>query len=195
MDFQTPETMIRPYLQCNERLLWGGRPAQGIKLRKHDVFLIPFSLVWCGFAIFWTVAATVGVFAGIKSGSVPAGTIIFPLFGLPFVLVGMHLVFGRFLADAKERGKTFYGVTDKRIVIVNGLFSQKIKSLDLKTLTAISMIQRADGSGTIAFGSPSNFFVSSSWAEEMYNSFSPSFQMIENVSDIYRIINEAQKDN
>jgi len=44
------------------------------------------------------------------------------------------------------------------------------------------MIQKTDGSGTITFGPRSDFFVSSSWTEEMYSSFSPSFQMIENVS-------------
>jgi len=195
MDFQTPETIIRHYLQSGEQLLWSGRPAQGIKLRKQDIFMIPFSLMWGGFAIFWEVMAIFGVLAGAKSGGLPVVAVIFPLFGLPFVLVGIYLIFGRFFADAKKRGKTFYGVTDKRIVIVSGLFSQKIKSLNLGILYDVSMIQRTDGSGTITFGSPSNFFVGSSWAEEMYSSFSPSFQMIENVSDVYRIVNEAQKGN
>jgi hypothetical protein len=61
-------------------------------------------------------------------------------------------VFGRFIVDARERERTFYGITSERIIIVSGLFSRRTKSLNLRTLTDISLIERPDGSGTITFG-------------------------------------------
>jgi hypothetical protein len=191
MDFQAPETIIHPYLQSDEQLLWSGRPAQGFMLRKQDVFMIPFSLMWGGFAIFWEIMAL-----SIPKDKAGPVAIFFPLWGLPFVLVGLYLIFGRFIVDTKKRVKTFYGVTDKRVVIVSGLFSQNIKSLNLKTLTDVSMFRKDDGSGTITFGPSyptSNFFGGSPWPG-VGSSFFPAFEMIENISEVYRIVTEAQRD-
>ncbi len=52
MNFDAAQ-IIQKELEPGEKLLWSGKPAQGIRLRGSDVFMIPFSFLWGGFAIFW----------------------------------------------------------------------------------------------------------------------------------------------
>lgn len=94
-------TELQQYLDTNEKLLWTGRPKTGIVFRTADIFLIPFSLLWCGFAIFWVTMAS-------------QASIFFAMFGIPFVVIGLMLVFGRFIIDAKLRAHTYYGLTNNR---------------------------------------------------------------------------------
>ena len=63
--------------------------------------MIPFSLLWCGFAVFWETMAMrmPGPFFG------PG--LFFRLWGIPFVFVGLYFVFGRFFADALARSSSY----------------------------------------------------------------------------------------
>ena len=125
------EREIAKELEADERLMWSGAPREGVVLRRGDIILIPFSVLWGGFAIFWE--ATV-----LRSGA----PLFFALWGIPFVLVGLYLIFGRFFVDAKSRARTAYGVTDRRIVVVAGLRSRSVRSLPL---SAVPDRARRDG--------------------------------------------------
>jgi hypothetical protein len=185
-----PASIIERELSPGERLVWSGQPRGGFRLRAADAFLIPFSVAWCGFAVFWEVMAL--KIAG-KGGDPIAA--VFPLFGVPFVIVGLYLVFGRFVVDARVRERTFYGITNERIIIVSGLFGRRTKSLNLRTLSDISLTERPDGSGTITFG-PSHplghWFASGAWpGAGQYTA--PGFHMIDRAKEIYDVIRQAQK--
>ncbi len=189
--YQSVEAILNPKLDAGERLLWCGQPPGGVRLRAADALLVPFSLLWGGFAICWETMALTAVGA---SSSNPLG-FLFPLFGLPFVLIGLYLIFGRFFVDARIRAQTCYGVTNERIIILSGLFSQQLKSLQLRTLTDISLTESADGSGTILFGAApmmAGMFANSSWPGAGRNAV-PSSAMIENAKNVYDIIRQAQK--
>jgi hypothetical protein len=184
-------SIIEQQLSAGERLLWSGQPRGGVRLHAADIFAIPFSVFWCGFAIFWVVMAM----QPMKHGGGGPATTIFPLFGLPFVAVGLYMVFGRFIVDARIRAKTFYGVTSDRVILISGLFSRRTKSLNLRTISDLSLTERADGSGTITFGPAlpfGQFFSGASWPGA--SQFSPPmFEMIEQAREVYDIIRQAQK--
>ena len=103
----SPDAVISAELGPSERIVWSGKPGRGIRLRGADVFAIPFSLMWCGFAVFWETMAVMG-----------RAPLFFALWGIPFVAIGLYIVFGRFFVDAMVRSKTFYGVTSERILII-----------------------------------------------------------------------------
>lgn len=49
-----------------------------------------------------------------------SGQIIMILFGLPFVLIGFAVAFGGPLKSARLKGKIFYAVTDRRLLVREG---------------------------------------------------------------------------
>jgi hypothetical protein len=176
--------ILQAQLAPHERLLWSGQPRTGIVFRAADAFMIPFSLLWCGFAVFWEM--------GVLTTGAP---FFFKLWGVPFVLAGLYFVFGRFIVDARQRAKTYYGVTNERVMIVSGLFSRKLKSLNLKTLTDVSLEEKSDGSGTITFGAStpmpwwSSGMAFPGWGPQS----APGFEMIQNAKQVYETIRTAQR--
>ena len=144
--YEGSSLLLQSHLSKDETLLWAGQPCQGLFLTPSDAFLIPFSLLWGGFAIFWE--------ASVIAAGAP---FFFKLWGVPFVLVGLYMIAGRFFFDARQRASTQYGVTSERILIITSGRFTKIKSLALQTLAEISLHLKPDGSGTIIFGSVNPF--------------------------------------
>jgi hypothetical protein len=183
MESMKAEQEIMKIIESGESLLWTGIPRQGIIFSGRDAFLLPFSLMWGGFAIFWEVTA-------IRMGA----PLFFLLWGIPFVIIGLYLIFGRFLVDAKIRSKTLYGLTDHRVIIVSGIFSRTVKSLQLKTLLDVTLRESGDGTGTITFG-PSHpmfrWFSGTAWPGAGKYS-PPAFERIKAASEVYALIREAQ---
>lgn len=71
--------MIKDELLKNEQILWSGQPKTSVIFTNADMFLVPFSLLWGGFAIFWEFMA---LSTGNSGHKAPA---MFPIFGLPTV--------------------------------------------------------------------------------------------------------------
>jgi hypothetical protein len=184
-----PQFTIDKEVSRDERLIWKGRPATGIKLRSSDATTIPFSLVWTGGAVLFLYQMLDGI---------PPNKPV-QYFGLlvagVFLVVGLHFVFGRFLADAYARKHTEYALTDQRAIIKSGIFSKKVQAINLAATPESSFTEKSDGSGTIVFGestaryhAPRGLTLS-----DKSNPPPPAFEMIPNVRAVYRLVQEQQQ--
>ncbi|WP_051748560.1 hypothetical protein [Nevskia soli] len=177
------ETELRPELGRGERLLWSGMPRQGLRFRQSDIFMVPFSLMWGGFAFFWEGAVTT-----------KGAPFFFSLWGMPFVLIGIYIIVGRFFVDSYLRARTYYGVTDQRVIILGGLMNREVKSISLQGLNEMLLTERGDRSGTITFGPTGP--MAAAWAGTAWpgtsKKLSPAFDLVEEVRRVYNIIRDAQ---
>lgn len=177
------ESVIQHELQSKENLLWAGSPKNGLILHSNDVFLIPFSLLWGGFAIFWESSV-------IKEGA----PFFFALWGIPFVLVGLYLILGRFFVDAWNRKMMVYGVTTQRVIIISGLLHRTVKSLSIQNLGELTLTEMQNRSGDITFGTsifPMAFWMRSGWPGAGKYA-PPAFELIDNARHVYDLIRQAQ---
>jgi hypothetical protein len=178
-------TDLAERLLAGERLVWSGRPAQGLLLTSRDALLIPISLLWGGFAVFWE--STV-----LAQSNAPD---FFVLWGIPFVLIGLYLIAGRFLLDAWIRGGMLYAVTNKRILISRSGPFGKFTALSLDRLPDASISESAGGRGTIRFGEPAPMWGGrngiSSWTPSLDPT--PQFIAIENARNVFDQIQLAAR--
>lgn len=175
---------FRPQLGTHERLVWAGRPKTGILFRPSDKFLIPFSLFFGGIAIFWETMAFV-----------TGAPLFFKLWGLPFVIIGLYLMVGRFVLDAWKRANTVYGLTNERVLIRSGIFSKHMESVNLRSIAHLTLEQKPDNSGTIIL-EPVDLRYSMMQGMAWPGVKQPlSFEGIENVKSVYDKILQMKQES
>lgn len=131
----------RSYLKSGEYILWKGKPGKGGLFTIRDLITIPFSLMWLSFALYWEMSV-------IRTGS----SIFAMVWGIPFIIVGLYLLVGRFLYAAHLRKNTFYVVTSKKFIIKQ---KNKIEWHDGKKYQLITLKTHKNGSATMVFGQSS----------------------------------------
>lgn len=132
---------IQPELTAGERLVWAGRARRGLVFEWTDLFLIPFGLFWTAFSVLWETLAIWG-----------RAPWYFCAFGIPFILVGLNMVAGRFLVDARRRARTFYGVTDRRVITVEQRKKRRVTSIAIVSLSEVTFEEGKGDVGTIYLG-------------------------------------------
>lgn len=107
--------------------------------------IVLFGIPWTAFALFWIAGAS-----GFQIPEFKEGSDLFPLFGIPFVLVGFGMLGSPFWMMRKAR-KTAYVLTNNRVIIFDGGRSTTIRSFGPDRLTDLRRKQRTDGSGDLIF--------------------------------------------
>jgi hypothetical protein len=88
---------LQSELSSGERIQWATMPNTRIIFHSDDWYLVPFSLLWGGFAIFWEA----GVLGFWETNAKPHPISWFmSLWGIPFIVIGQYLIWGRFAVDA-----------------------------------------------------------------------------------------------
>lgn len=177
----SPNDRVRKELMDGEDLLWQGQPVQGVRLRAADVFAIPFSVLWAGFAFFWE-ASVLGLTFSSNGPQQPVPS-FFALWGIPFCLMGLYMVFGRFFFDALSRSRTHYAVTSRRILILK---SGQTQSLPVANLPSVNLSEGRSGRGTIHFGQPAWWDgLGITWGRRV----TPPVPVFEGITDARRVYN------
>lgn len=128
--------LLERQLAPGEQLLWQGRP---LKLHgPRGGFQKMFAVVFLAFACFWEVGALQALGAG------PMG-LIFPLFGIPFILVGLKMLFPGLGAGPRLR-QTVYGITTRRAIAVS---RGRVTAWDRDAVTSVEKFYYADGTGDL----------------------------------------------
>jgi hypothetical protein len=163
-------------------VLWEGRPNIWAYSMRGAWYLIPFSLAWGAFATFWEATA-------ITSGA----PIFFLLWGIPFVLAGLYLIFGRILVARREAANTFYAISDSRVLIQSGAFRRTFTELDLRDLPASQLEERSDGSGTITLGPVMGLMrMPPGWPMAGLYGRPPALEAISGAARVYQTLQDAK---
>ena len=186
----TDHERLAPHLLPAERVIWTGRPSLSRWLSPIDLWLVPFTLMWGGLAILWEASVLV-----LARG----GGILFALWGVPFVLIGQYMIWGRFLVRRFRRRHTTYALTDRRVLVLSRRWrgGEQLQASFLSQMPAINLRRRSDGSGTIQFGSAPGVFGMSMWASladagwPVAGSLAPDVPVFFDIADVAAVYQQA----
>lgn len=151
---QALEAELRRELATGERVLWSAQPLA--KRLKGGFGIWLFAVPWTLFALFWESMALMPWSASTKT---PAGItwtfgIIMPIFGLPFIAVGLWMLWKPIRA-MRQAGQTLYALTDRRIVRLVGGRQRELHSVLLDQIGPINRRELPDGTGHLSIATHS----------------------------------------
>lgn len=174
---------VRDELEPGERLVWLQQPSGRSRLPWAAYAPAVFGIPFTAFAVFWMSMAAWGVWggggAGPGAGPNAGPFFLFPLFGIPFVLVGLAMLSSPFWMRRRMRrsaAQTAYAITDRRAIVFDGGYQAsrlsypmgtmagalgqrsgdlRIQSFWPEKLVVRERIQNRDGTGDILFGDSS----------------------------------------
>jgi hypothetical protein len=144
------DSRVRGELERGEQLLWVGQPRPS-RFARASIPMVLFGIPWTAFAVFWVAMASGAMFMGAPGG-IGGFFACFPLFGLPFVAIGIGMLSSPYWMRRKAR-RTCYALTDRRAILWEaGTFgSVEVRSYRPAELNRICRTEHADGNGDLVF--------------------------------------------
>jgi len=172
------QQMLDAELARDETLRWTAQPKCG-RFARQALPIFLFGIPWTAFAVFWICSA-----ADFQVPDSSEGWHLFPLLGLPFVLIGLGMLSSPLWMIRKAR-RTAYAITNKRAIIFESGWGSRIRSFYPKDLADLTRNQKADGSGDIIF----KYEISYGSRDHTYKK-EVGFLGIDNVRDIEQMLRQ-----
>ena len=190
------DNTIHNHLQPGEEILWEGQ-----SLQQSRITLNKSGILWLSFSVLWTIMAIImASFIKTADSTGMFFKLAFPLFGLPFVAIGIFMVFIIPAKQQKKDSSTYYYVTNKRIIInIDTVKAQVFNSIPIKNLNSVHLTENQDTTCNIMFSPsilsnnyayPSVSSSKNSFAEPTVNN---CFYRIESGIDVHKLILMQQK--
>ena len=128
-----------------EKILWVGRPQAG-RLMLAGIIPMLFAIPWTAFAVFWVCGA-----AGFKWPTWNGPLSLFPLFGIPFVPIGLGMFSSPYWIS-RSAARSGYVITNNRAICCNWrLMRAEIASYPAAELARLKKSIARNGSGDLIF--------------------------------------------
>lgn len=147
----TPPQGWEDILSPGEEIVWQGRPDGRVNVYSLKPMQIVMGVFFTGFALFWIYQAS----RITGHDDLPSFAHLFPLFGIPFVLIGLRMLGGDMLWQAIVRRHTWYTLTNRRAFVATDipLRGRALKSYDITPETDVEFDGRDPGTLTFAYES------------------------------------------
>jgi hypothetical protein len=118
------------------------------------------------------------------------------LWGIPFVLIGQYMIWGRFLYMAWKKKRTHYALTNRRVIVVQNGWKREMASAYLDSLPTLMKEGGSNGRGTLRFAQQDPMWSRgrgwSAW-DAMAVGNVPTFVDIEDVDSVYRLVSDERE--
>jgi hypothetical protein len=179
------DILVQSELRSGEHLVWTGQPLPR-RFMRSSIPIVLFGIPWTAFSIFWMAMSLGPLFVAAGQGGFGMFFGCFPLFGLPFVLIGLGMLSSPFWTYRKAK-RTCYALTDQRAIVwASGWYSgTAVRSFKPSDLDKMSRIDYSDGSGDLIF---EEFLPVSRQSDVHSESTKRGFIAIENVREIEELV-------
>ena len=185
-------------LQHDEKILWAGQPDPSVLFTKADRALVPFSLLWGGFAFFWEATVIWALARGEDRSGNGGNLWFFVVMGAFFVFVGLYFIAGRFIYKRINKRHTYYAVTDNRVLVLTTLRGRHLTAACIDRIPTVQKSVNAEGLGTLRFGN-------ARWWLAQYENTGmellsgghgdqvPTFHDIRDANRVYDLVNDLRR--
>ena len=169
---------FKRHLLKEEKILWGWKPNSNKLYSKEDAFSILYGTCMIGGGVFGIVFG-IRIMTGslVQNTSKPMPWSISFLFSILFFVVGFYHLIVKAIRRKYKKEKTFYAITNKRLLIVEVGNDEKVISKYISQINKVDVNTSDKGMGTIEFG-------------ENYSD--GQFSDINDVQSVYELINDLR---
>ena len=178
-------------LFSGETIRWAARPNPTRIFHSDDWAVIPFSAVWLAFFVYWESQALGFGWFGNSNRNSDTLQIVW---GIPFLLLGNYMLWGRFFWDAWLKRRTYYAITNRRVLLVQR--SRRFKTWSVFP-NELSIIEREGTNiGTLWLGPKYPVIAGKGQNQRDISRFAiggvPTLADVDNVDDVHRLLFELR---